>query len=57
MVTIGTCTSLTWQGRHVVVPGDLIVEIGEVKYLKVQPTNRSAAETQGEHRPLGSFGA
>ena len=55
MVTIGTSTTLQWQGRHVVVPDDLIVDIGEVKYLKVQPSNRILMKLLLGARTAGSL--
>ncbi|CAE6944944.1 unnamed protein product [Symbiodinium sp. CCMP2592] len=48
MVSIGTCTTITWQAREVVVPNDLIVEISGVKYLKIQPSNRVCKEGREE---------
>ena len=55
MVTIGTSTSITWQNRTVAVPNDLLVEIGETKYLKIQPSNRIMMKLLLGSRTAGSL--
>ncbi|CAE7228312.1 unnamed protein product [Symbiodinium sp. CCMP2592] len=55
MVTIGTSTSLTWRDRQIVVPPELIVSIGELNYLKVQPSNRTLMKLLLGARTAGSL--
>ncbi|CAE7387941.1 unnamed protein product [Symbiodinium sp. CCMP2456] len=55
MVTIGTSTSITWQDRRVVVPDELLVEIGEAKYLKIQPSHRIMMKLLLGSRTAGSL--